>query len=279
MPVRAETLWQQALLRSQQALAAGALVPLATEVVQAGIDPFVLRRLLSPTPKHLRAGGPRPNPFLPWDPQLEVRPIGAAHVALLNKFPVQQGHLLLITTRWEPQSGWLDQHDWQAVCRVSADTSGLWFFNSCGAAGASQPHRHLQLLPRHRDQPACPLEALFLKHLADPQANPLPWLALLTPRQDPCDPDELMALLLEHYRHLDLGSPQQDSQPRHPYNLLFSDQWLLSVRRRREHWAGFSINALAFAGYLLQGESSDLAWLQREGPWQLLQQVALPAIA
>lgn len=276
--MRAETLWQQALQRSRQAQLSGALVPLATEVVEAGVAPFVLRRLLSPTPKHLRAAGPRPNPFLPWEPDLAVSPIGPQHLALLNKYPVQLGHLLLITTAWRPQSGWLDRHDLEAVCRVSSDTTGLWFFNSCAAAGASQPHRHLQLLPRHGSEPSCPLEALFLQRLADPQGQPLPWHCWLTPRRDPLDAAELASRLLEHYRHLDLGCPSQDPQPRHPYNLLFSDRWLLSVRRRQEHWAGFSINALGFAGYLLQAENSDLGWLEREGPWRLLQQVSLPPL-
>ena len=74
-----------------------------------------------------------------------------------------------------------------------------------------------------------------------------------------------------------LGSPQQDCQPLHPYNLLFDDRWLLTVRRSREHCAGFSINALAFAGYLLATEKSDLSWLEQQGPWQLLQAVASPA--
>jgi sulfate adenylyltransferase (ADP) / ATP adenylyltransferase len=49
------------------------------------------------------------------------------------------------------------------------------------------------------------------------------------------------------------------------------------VRREREHCAGFSLNALGFAGYLLATDGSDLDWLRREGPWQLLRAVAAPA--
>lgn len=96
------------LERSQRALARGALVPLATErVEQPGQGPFVLRRLLSATPKHLRSAGPKPNPFLPWDPDLEVERLADTHLVLLNKYPVQEGHLLLITQRWAPRrAGW-----------------------------------------------------------------------------------------------------------------------------------------------------------------------------
>lgn len=48
----------------------------------------------------------------------------------------------------------------------------------------------------------------------------------------------------------------------------------MTVRRLREHCAGFSINALGFAGFLLCTERSDRDWLEREGPWALLEEVA-----
>ena len=97
----AESFWQAALRRHDEARACGALVPLATEQLHLpDLDPFVLRRLLSATPRHLKAGGPKPNPFLPWDPALEVARLGESHLLLLNKYPVQPGHLLLITQTW-----------------------------------------------------------------------------------------------------------------------------------------------------------------------------------
>ena len=70
---RAERLWKAGLQRSDEARAVQALVPLATDLLALpAADPFVVRRLLSASPKHLRASGPRPNPFLPWDPRLEL---------------------------------------------------------------------------------------------------------------------------------------------------------------------------------------------------------------
>jgi|TARA_B100001173_G_C15590073_1_gene380125 ATP adenylyltransferase len=47
------------------------------------------------------------------------------------------------------------------------------------------------------------------------------------------------------------------------------------VRRRREGAAGFSINALGFAGYLLATASADLNWLKTYGPEALLREVVL----
>ena len=270
-------LWQQALERSHQACAQGQLVPLETETLELGLDPFLVRRLLSRAPKHLGAAGPRPNPFLPWERALEVSRLPTGHVLLLNKYPVQPGHLLVITPDWQPQAGWLSPADVQAVVDVSSDTSGLWFFNSCAAAGASQPHRHLQLLPRHPGQPRCPLEPQILAGLARTAGErAFPWAHALSPRRDRRSADELHRLILEQAASLGLGDPRDHARPLHPYNLLFTDDWLLTVRRSREHCLGFSINALGFAGYLLATEGSDLARLQQDGPWQLLKAVAAP---
>jgi ATP adenylyltransferase len=277
--VRAERIWQRALQLSSHAQASGALVPLATEVLVAPQhEPFVLRRLLSTTPKHLRRGGPKPNPFLPWERPLEVEQLDSGHVVLLNKYPVQAGHLLLISATWQPQSGWLSADDWRGVAHLAGDTGGLWFFNSCAASGASQPHRHLQLLPRRAGEASTPLAKEIERQLAMLD-TPWPWAYRLSRRADPLGATDLPALYLEHAEQLGLGHPHYDPQPRHPYNLLFDDDWLLTVRRTQEHCAGFSLNALAFAGYLLATESSDIELLEREGPWSLLRAVAAAPIA
>lgn len=270
--MRAEQLWRRALQRSAAAAQVGALVPLTTEVLDhPPVEPFVLRRLVGQTPKHLRQGGPKPNPFLPWEPALEVDRIGESHVVLLNKYPVQAGHLLLITQGWQPQAGWIGAEDWRAVGHMAADMAGLWFFNSCAAAGASQPHRHLQLLPRQAGDESCPLAARWGAQL---QQRDWSWAFRISQRHDPIGCTDLPSLYEAHAEQLGLGSPGRDPQPLHPYNLLFDDDWLLTVRRSREHCAGFSINALGFAGYLLATPHSDLPWLESQGPWQLLQAVA-----
>jgi len=267
-------IWRRALERSAQARREGSLIPLVTRLIELdGLAPFQLRQLCSATPKHLLEPGPRANPFLPWEASLEVQRLGHSHVLLLNKYPVQSGHVLLITQKWAPQDGWLAAADWAAVVEVAADTSGLWFFNSCAEAGASQPHRHLQLLPRLADEPACPLEPAIRAQL-EQGALPWPWPYRLSRRGPREDHQALAAHYRLHARALGLGDPEQGGRPRHPYNLLFSDDWFLMIRRRRERMAGFSVNALGFAGYLLLTSQADLGWLERHGPWALLAEVA-----
>jgi ATP adenylyltransferase len=275
-PVRAERLWQKALAVSESARSGGHLVPLGTELVPlAGIAPFRLRRLTGVAPKHLRPEGPKPNPFLPWEPPLEVERLASGHVLLLNKYPVQPAHLLVITEGWRPQSGWIAPSDWLAVATVSRDTGGLWFFNSSAAAGASQPHRHLQLLPRQAAEASCPLAERLEAQLEGLEA-PWSWDYRLSRRLDPAGGGDLPELYAQHCRQLSLGQSGADPAPRHPYNLLFDDRWFLTVRRVKEHCAGFSVNGLGFAGYLLCTELSDRDWLQRHGPWRLLEAVAAP---
>ncbi|MCP9809914.1 ATP adenylyltransferase [Cyanobium sp. HWJ4-Hawea] len=272
--MRANVLWQRACSQSERSLNSGALVPLGTELIDGpGFFPFVLRRLTDPTPKHLSSGGPKPNPFLPWEQDLEVARLGSSHGLILNKYPVQQAHVLLISQDWQPQSGWLTTLDWQAVAQVARDTDGLWFFNSAARAGASQPHRHLQLLPRQKGEQSCPLEPALLSQLAGSSPS-WPWKYALSRRQPGIDHRDLEGHYLDHAAQLGLGNPMSDLQPKASHNVLFCDRWYLTVVRSQEHCAGFSVNALGYAGYLLATEKSDLDWLAMHGPQALLEAVA-----
>lgn len=267
-----------ALLCSDVAEANGALVPLETALEPLeSCAPFVIRRLESATPKHLRREGPKPNPFLPWDTRLEVERLGTTHLLLLNKYPVQRGHLLLITQQWKPQSGWLETDDWAQLAAVDGETTGLWFFNSCAEAGASQPHRHLQLLPRQASEVSCPLDAAITAQLAGDE-EPWPWryqLSRRTQSRGPGAAKELQQLYHQQLSRLGLGDPQTADRPLAPYNALISPEWFMTVARGKEHSAGFSVNALGFAGYLLLTEGSDREWLGRHGPLELLRSVAM----
>ncbi|MFM7315284.1 MAG: ATP adenylyltransferase, partial [Cyanobium sp.] len=159
---------------------------------------------------------------------------------------------------------------------VEQDSRGLWFFNSCAASGASQPHRHLQLLPRSPGELSCPLAGLILRQL-EGASGPWPWAYRISRRTAAGTADrasELSALYQSHAQVLGLGEPGRHAAPQHPYNLLFDRDWFMTIRRTAEHWAGFSVNALGFAGCLLITEHSDQSWLEREGPMRLLQAVA-----
>jgi ATP adenylyltransferase len=86
--------------------------------------------------------------------------LGPAHFLVLNKFAVVPEHFILATKAFEHQTHVLDESDLEATLAciqayedVAAqaqgpDAQGLFAFFNCGDhSGASQPHRHIQLLP------------------------------------------------------------------------------------------------------------------------------------
>ena len=286
--MKAETYWKRALQQSERALKSGSLVPLSTSLehlFSSSENNFELRTLESSLPKHLKRKGPKPNPFQPWDPQLEVARLDPGHAVILNKYPVQRGHMLLITSDWAAQDGWLNLADWTAFVHVDQDTTGLWFFNSGPIAGASQPHRHLQLLPRSKDETSCPRDLWFQNRLisqrtnessSDPLFNGCSVVSRLSHNKDPNkQAQDLYKDYLSLSEQLGIGHPSQDQRPRSFYNLLLTPHWMAMVRRGREGAAGFSINGLGFAGYLLATANSDVNWLKKHGPEALLREVIL----
>lgn len=78
--------------------------------------------------------------------------MGDDHRLILNKFAIVPEHFLLVTNRFEPQTGLLGAGDLLATYNTARayreEGRELFvFFNSGPHSGASQPHRHLQLLP------------------------------------------------------------------------------------------------------------------------------------
>lgn len=76
---------------------------------------------------------------------------------MLNKYPVIARHSILSTIGFKKQTDFLDSQDlevtysclqaWEAESTESSPSRLFAFFNSGEHSGASQPHRHLQLLP------------------------------------------------------------------------------------------------------------------------------------
>lgn len=147
---------------STSALENGALKPLQTEqsvVAEGSTKPGFLLTLLR---KHHKPSKPPSfawnseavkstktveNPFLPYDEHLYVRHVSPAHVLLLNKFPVIQNHALLVTREFQPQSSLLTFADHLALWNTFSQINALAFYNAGPIAGASQPHKHLQIIP------------------------------------------------------------------------------------------------------------------------------------
>lgn len=147
-------LWPQVERKSRQALASGVLHPIASQAQllrDGGID-FVVRVItnLARKVKHTESGSSSQSvkdPFLPpYEADLYVGDLSATHVALLNKFNVLDQHLLIVTRAFEDQCRWLTMADFDALALAMTDDGLLGFYNAGPESGASQPHKHLQVV-------------------------------------------------------------------------------------------------------------------------------------
>ncbi|GLC96564.1 ATP adenylyltransferase [Cupriavidus sp. TA19] len=279
--------------RTAHALQSGALCPIETiqTVIEDGGVRFRVRAVSSlrnkdKARKARNAGG---NPFLPYDAQLFVSDISDDHVALLNKFNVIEHHLLIVTRCFEPQESLLTVPDFAALLACMAEFPSLGFYNGGAAAGASQAHKHLQLvpLPLAEGSPLLPIDSLLQSARISGapgaiRAVPgLPFAHAFTPLDLVAAPlQELARTACERYRalldsvgvrtlHVD-GAWLQSA----PYNLLVMPAGLLLVRRARECVEGISLNALAFAGSLFVRDAAQMQVVERLGPMNLLRRAA-----
>lgn len=249
------SLWPAIRARHASALAAGALLPIESaleEIEQGGIC-FQVRVATGPAHKRAARAARPPgfDPFLPWDPALFVADVSDAYVCLLNKFPVLRHHALLTTRVFAEQEEPLGPRDFEALWACLAERDALGFYNSSAQAGASERHRHLQLVPPLVAGAAtCPIDAVLDDARFDGpvgHAPALPFLHGFARLRDLADlplaeaARSLAALYAEMARAFGCGEPGR------PCNLLLTRAWMLFVPRARERWEGISINALGFA--------------------------------
>ena len=277
--MKSESIWSYALEVSRKAVNSGAVIPLNTIKYKSSEEccDFELRILKTPLPKYLIEYGPKRNPFIPWDTRLQVKQINDNHTLILNKYPVQLGHMLLITNSWKPQNGWLSEDDFEAIQNVDNDTTGLWFFNSSKESGASQPHRHFQLLPRHCNESVCPRYEWFCSLLKNKNLNSseISHSISIRPRNNDVETssNDLFSSYKSMVNEMNLGEIDLIDKPLKPYNLLITSEWIALVSRKTDRSNGFSINALGFAGYFLGTNRSDVDTLIKFGPEEILKDV------
>jgi sulfate adenylyltransferase (ADP) / ATP adenylyltransferase len=294
------TLWEKIVTKTEESLNTGAQLPIPTAyefIEDAGIRFFVriLSRLRQKDEDRLKrqessSSGKTINPFLPYEKALYVADISDTHVALLNKFNVVENHLLIITRQFEDQKTLLTLRDFEALWLCMAEYDALGFYNGGEAAGASQPHKHLQMvpLPLAPEGPGIPLEPLLegagLK--GSPGTIPgLPFLHGFIRFEDngidsPIDAAINSFLFYENLlSHVGLERPDAEGIKREssPYCLLITREWMLLVPRSQEFFNYISINSLGFAGALLVRNSEQMDILKKLGPMTALKSVAFPS--
>lgn len=291
-PLAPGELWARTRERARRAVDRGAILPVETRaerIPEAGI-PFSVRVISTLRAKEGAATARAPkggDPFLPPDPDLKVADLSPTYSVVLNRFPVLRHHLLLVTREFQEQSLPLLAVDFDALARCLFEIDGLGFFNSGPEAGASQPHRHLQLVPFPLGEgPApTPIEPVVTGAAFDPSRATLPMYRFrhaVAPLPEtawrPGGPAERAAQAMAlAYRALArrAGLALTPGEPTAPYNLLVTRRWIMVVPRSRERFDGVSVNALGFAGSLLVRDRDQLETIRRHGPLAVLGAVAV----
>lgn len=292
------TLWKSLVETTEKALRTGAQLPVPTawDFIEDGGVRFFVRIIDALQRKHqakqkqheTATAGSHANPFLPYDKDLFVADISESHVALLNKYNVVHHHLLIITRHFEDQETLLTLADFEALWVCMAEYNGLGFYNGGEAAGASQRHKHLQMipLPVAPEGPETPIETLFPSARSGepgsiasfPFRNAFVWLEpdiVHSPFSAARETHRLYAALLAQTGLVPPDTRYLRTQSA-PYCLLISRTWMLLVPRSREFFGTISINSLGFAGALLVRDRDQMEFLKKNGPMNALRSVAIP---
>lgn len=289
------TLWLKTTEQTKLARQCGALKSIETEyhLIQQQDISFVVRTLSNLARKEQASKkqhqqehqtGQRIDPFLPYESDLFVGDLSPSHLCLLNKFNVVNNHLLIVTRDFEPQTDLLNLQDFTALWHCLQEIDGLAFFNGGKTAGASQSHKHLQLiplpfLPNVMDRP---LEKAIAKITFKNSLGKLDsftfrhgMTALNISNQHSTEVAAETMLQRYHallnYVGLEIA-PQTQKQPG-AYNFLATREWMMVIPRSRESCHNIPINSLGFAGSLFVRDQSSLQLLKELTPLKLLTEV------
>ncbi|WP_228036533.1 ATP adenylyltransferase family protein [Dolichospermum flos-aquae] len=281
------TLWTSVKQTTEQALNSGALksIPTELEIVEQDGIKFMIRILANLNRKQadkekqeqqIARTGKEFNPFLPYEQDLFVTDISPTHVCLLNKFNVVDNHLLIITRIFEQQETLLTLEDFTAMWACLGEFEGLVFYNGGKLAGASQPHKHLQIVPfSETDIPISPLLKTAKLENNMGTIREFPFLHAFTNLHS----SESPKVTLEKYHNLlqKMGiKPLENNLQSGAYNLLITRKWMLIVPRKQEEFAEIYINSLGFAGALLVKNQQQMEILKNINPINILTNVAFP---
>ncbi len=290
------SLWSETTKRTKTARESGALKSIETEyhLIQQHDISFVVRTLSNLAQKERaqkqqrqqeKKLGKKIDPFLPYEQDLFVGDISPTHICLLNKFNVVDNHLLIVTRAFEEQTDLLNLEDFMALWFCMQEIEGLAFFNGGKIAGASQRHKHLQLIPlpfvpnvMHLPLDKAIARITFNNSLGTIDSFPFRHgIASLDIAPDH-SVEAAAQIMLQCYRALlnQVGLQLNDHLRQQPgaYNLLATRNWMLIVPRSRESFQNIAINSLGFAGSLFVRDRASLELLKELTPLKLLTKVA-----
>lgn len=295
MSENSQNLWEKIELVTKEASSKKVLHPIPTkyQIVEENGIKFIVRILDNLDKKDKakkkqkekqRESSSDFNPFLPYEKDLFITDIQENHVLILNKYNVVNHHLLIITREFESQDSVLTFEDFCALWTVLKQINGLGFYNGGKLSGASQPHKHLQLVPYPlvNEIDTIPINNLILKNKNKDKIitiKSLPYQQAVTFFEEISDKsaEKLGKITLEYYHQLldKLSITIENNKPSTHYNLLMTKQWMMIIPRSKEKLKFISINSLGFAGALLVKNEQELEFLLKHKPLEILSKVGI----
>ncbi|KAF9875289.1 putative bis(5'-nucleosyl)-tetraphosphatase [Colletotrichum karsti] len=270
-------------------------------VLNANSIPFQLR--FSPALAN-KPTAPKPKtdePRKPFDPfeNPENGPLfiadipSSGHNLVLNKFAIVPEHFILATKDFKEQTDMLEPIDLAATyaCieayRQYGESHGgsngelYAFFNSGSHSGASQPHRHIQLLPVARMKDGLPEGSkwdVLAKQLGQPRVSGVPFTTFGEQIHRSMTPDELHSIYISLFKsavaaveaHAGKLDNPSNGESQISYNLAMTSSSLVVMPRLAEGYTlleqGKPVGKLNLNGTVLAGT----ALVKNEDEWNAL---------
>ncbi|EGG15763.1 pleckstrin domain-containing protein [Cavenderia fasciculata] len=249
------------------------------------------------------------DPFLPCDKDLLVCDLFGTHNLVLNKFNVSNHHCIIATTDYQDQIEPLNRNDFKAIWECVDKCDMLCFFN-CGAqSGASQPHKHVQLLRtpyfENEQNLKCPIESVIKKHLKGPDVivnvdslgfhSAAVQLDKSKLSDDSSSLDQRAQYFESNYidllNHLKLvvhdnnnnNNNKDDNDDTiqkkyntggNSYNFIMTNEWMFVVPRKCYQSNGISINSVGFTGSILVRSEREMETIKQHGIVNILNEVS-----
>ncbi|KAF4320359.1 hypothetical protein BBO99_00001268 [Phytophthora kernoviae] len=226
------------------------------------------------------------------------------HNLVLNKFNVADEHVVLPTIEFAPQEQPLDATDFRAMWTAMKGLDAFAFFNCGFNSGASQPHKHMQLMTYPSIKAITGLDMPPLLHFINQklyeypmtetvQLPELPFCHFLHRIDLADDSEKAAAAITTMYDKVlqqmnttkypsDTTQGATSSAPSLPvaYNLLLTSSFLFLIPRKTQAFNGIEVNSIGFIGsYFVRNNEQRVFFETHGGPMELLRQVTFPPMA
>ncbi|KAL4151412.1 hypothetical protein PRNP1_008357 [Phytophthora ramorum] len=232
---------------------------------------------------------------------LFVTQLHDTHNLVLNKFNVVDEHVVLPTIEFASQEQPLSAADFRAMWTAMKGLDAFAFFNCGFESGASQPHKHMQLMTYPSMKAITGLDMPPLLHFIDQklpaysttetvQLPELPFCHFLHRIDLEDDDSEKAAVNLVAIYNKVLQQMNSTEYPTSQavasstsslpvaYNLLLTSSFLFLIPRKAQSFNDIEVNSIGFIGsFFVRNDEQRVFFETHGGPMELLRQVTFPA--